>query len=85
MPNEPRAPFTLASASGAPVGAISLGPDASCNMHTVVLSDEPGAAYDLVVPVASDSEVSILQRCGHMPMYEDPDGFVTTVSAFLSR
>ncbi len=29
------------------------------------------------------SQVSIMPRCGHMPMYEDPEGFVTTVSTFL--
>ena len=29
------------------------------------------------------SQVSILPQCGHMPMYEDPAGFVSTVSAFL--
>lgn len=29
------------------------------------------------------SQVSIMQRCGHMPMYEDPEGFVSTVSAFV--
>jgi pimeloyl-ACP methyl ester carboxylesterase len=29
------------------------------------------------------SQVSIMQRCGHMPMYEDPEGFVSIVSAFL--
>jgi pimeloyl-ACP methyl ester carboxylesterase len=29
------------------------------------------------------SQVSIMPRCGHMPMYEDPEGFVRTVAAFL--
>jgi pimeloyl-ACP methyl ester carboxylesterase len=29
------------------------------------------------------SQVFIMPRCGHMPMYEDPEGFVRTVSAFL--
>ncbi len=29
------------------------------------------------------SQVSIMQGCGHMPMYEDPDGFVSAVANFL--
>jgi len=29
------------------------------------------------------SQVTIMPRCGHMPMYEDPAGFVQTVSGFL--
>lgn len=29
------------------------------------------------------SQVTILQRCGHMPMYEDPAGFGQAVSTFL--
>jgi len=29
------------------------------------------------------SQVTILQRCAHMPMYEDPTGFVSAVSTFL--
>ena len=29
------------------------------------------------------SQVSIMQGCGHMPMYEDPDGFVSVVANFL--
>jgi pimeloyl-ACP methyl ester carboxylesterase len=29
------------------------------------------------------SQVSIMQRCGHMPMYEDPVGFVSAVATFL--
>ena len=31
------------------------------------------------------SQVTILQGCAHLPMYEDPEGFVQTVSGFLSR
>lgn len=31
------------------------------------------------------AEVTILQRCAHMPMYEDTDGFVRAVTAFLTR
>jgi pimeloyl-ACP methyl ester carboxylesterase len=47
---------------------------------------------DGLVPVAyaqefqrliPQSQVSIMPRCGHMPMYEDPAGFVHTVTAFL--
>jgi pimeloyl-ACP methyl ester carboxylesterase len=30
------------------------------------------------------SQVYILQGCAHLPMYEDPEGFVQTVSRFLS-
>jgi len=30
------------------------------------------------------SQVTILQGCAHLPMYEDPAGFVQTVSGFLS-
>ena len=30
------------------------------------------------------SQVSILQGCAHLPMYEDPEGFVQTVSGFLN-
>ena len=29
------------------------------------------------------SQVTILQGCAHMPMYEDPDGFVQAVATFL--
>ena len=29
------------------------------------------------------AQVAILQRCGHMPMYEDAAGFVSTVTTFL--
>lgn len=29
------------------------------------------------------AQVAMMQRCGHMPMYEDPAGFVNTVSTFL--
>jgi pimeloyl-ACP methyl ester carboxylesterase len=29
------------------------------------------------------SRVTIMPRCGHMPMYEDPAGFVSTVATFL--
>jgi pimeloyl-ACP methyl ester carboxylesterase len=29
------------------------------------------------------SQVSLMPRCGHMPMYEDPKGFVSMVTAFL--
>jgi pimeloyl-ACP methyl ester carboxylesterase len=29
------------------------------------------------------SQVTIMPRCGHMPMYEDPKGFVSAVTAFL--
>jgi pimeloyl-ACP methyl ester carboxylesterase len=29
------------------------------------------------------AKVAIMQRCGHMPMYEDPDGFVEQVAGFL--
>jgi pimeloyl-ACP methyl ester carboxylesterase len=29
------------------------------------------------------SQVSIMQHCAHMPMYEDPAGFVRTVTTFL--
>jgi pimeloyl-ACP methyl ester carboxylesterase len=29
------------------------------------------------------SQVSIMQRCGHMLMYEDPTAFVSTVANFL--
>lgn len=29
------------------------------------------------------AQVTILSRCGHMPMYEDPAGFVTAVTGFL--
>jgi pimeloyl-ACP methyl ester carboxylesterase len=29
------------------------------------------------------ARVALLQRCGHMPMYEDPAGFVKTVATFL--
>jgi pimeloyl-ACP methyl ester carboxylesterase len=29
------------------------------------------------------AQVAILQRCGHMPMYEDPAAFVGTVTTFL--
>ena len=32
-----------------------------------------------------DSQVSILQGCAHLPMYEDPEGFVQIVSGFLSN
>jgi len=31
-----------------------------------------------------DSQVSILQGCAHLPMYEDSEGFVQIVSGFLS-
>ena len=31
------------------------------------------------------SQVSIMQKCGHMPMYEDPAGFVKTVTQFLKE
>ena len=31
------------------------------------------------------SQVSILQGCAHLPMYEDPEGFVQIVSGFLSN
>jgi pimeloyl-ACP methyl ester carboxylesterase len=30
-----------------------------------------------------DSRVTIMPRCGHMPMYEDPEGFVRAVAGFL--
>ena len=30
------------------------------------------------------SQVSIMQRCGHMPMYENPTGFVEEVTGFLN-
>ncbi|MGQ4807151.1 2-hydroxy-6-oxo-2,4-heptadienoate hydrolase [Candidatus Entotheonellaceae bacterium PAL068K] len=30
------------------------------------------------------SQVSIMPRCGHLPMYEDQDGFVRLVSGFLN-
>ncbi len=29
------------------------------------------------------SQVVVMPRCGHMPMYEDPEGFVSTVADFL--
>jgi pimeloyl-ACP methyl ester carboxylesterase len=29
------------------------------------------------------AHVAMMQRCGHMPMYEDPAGFVSTVASFL--
>ncbi len=29
------------------------------------------------------SQVTIMPQCGHMPMYEDPAGFVSTVTSFL--
>lgn len=29
------------------------------------------------------AKVSTMARCGHMPMYEDPEGFVKTVATFL--
>jgi pimeloyl-ACP methyl ester carboxylesterase len=29
------------------------------------------------------AHIAMMQRCGHMPMYEDPAGFVKTVAAFL--
>ena len=31
------------------------------------------------------SQVSILPHCGHMPMYENPRGFVDTIVTFLSK
>lgn len=31
------------------------------------------------------SQVSIMQRCGHMPMHEDQEGFVSAVTNFLKR
>jgi pimeloyl-ACP methyl ester carboxylesterase len=31
----------------------------------------------------ANARVVIMPRCGHMPMYEDPAGFVSTVSTFL--
>jgi len=31
------------------------------------------------------AEVTILQRCAHLPMYEDMDGFVKAVTGFLTR
>jgi pimeloyl-ACP methyl ester carboxylesterase len=27
--------------------------------------------------------VTIMPRCGHMPMYEDPEGFVRAVTSFV--
>ncbi len=30
-----------------------------------------------------DARVTIMPRCGHMPMYEDPEGFVSAVAEFL--
>jgi pimeloyl-ACP methyl ester carboxylesterase len=29
------------------------------------------------------AQVSIMPQCGHMPMYEDPEGFVRAVTTFL--
>lgn len=29
------------------------------------------------------AQITIMPRCGHMPMYEDPMGFVSTVTTFL--
>jgi pimeloyl-ACP methyl ester carboxylesterase len=29
------------------------------------------------------ARVEIMPRCGHMPMYEDPTGFVHTITTFL--
>ena len=31
----------------------------------------------------ADARVTIMPRCGHMPMYEDPTGFVSAVAGFL--
>ena len=48
---------------------------------------------DGLVPVAyakafqdaiSGSQVSIMARCGHMPMYENPAGFVKEITGFLN-
>ena len=30
------------------------------------------------------SRVTIMPRCGHMPMYEDPEGFVRAVTSFIN-
>jgi pimeloyl-ACP methyl ester carboxylesterase len=31
------------------------------------------------------AEVTLLQRCAHLPMYEDMEGFVNAVAGFLTR
>src|SRR5262249_18731353 len=31
------------------------------------------------------SRVTIMSRCGHMPMYEDPEGFVRAITSFLKN
>jgi pimeloyl-ACP methyl ester carboxylesterase len=50
-----------------------------------------GQSDGLVAPIYAQefqkripgSKATIMPRCGHMPMYEDPTGFVNTVATFL--
>ncbi|MCZ6874453.1 MAG: alpha/beta hydrolase [bacterium] len=37
-------------------------------------------AFQQYIPGA---QVTLMPRCGHMPMYEDPEGFVEAISSFL--